>query len=334
MVRFHVVGPGGVTSQHQPVRIALAFLVATGVFFGVLQCVDDRLHQPQARLVKVVVQSFQLRLGKLDGFFLAPVVFDFFAPIVLFDKTAGAAHRHLIQQVEQVLVGEGVLIHFFGVSDVFVYGGDAPGGEGGVVADEQRHQGMKVEQGVVDRGGGEQHQPFGMGAAHQGVDRFGALGVRVAQIVGFVHHHQGVFVQLAAHCFPFRVPPAVAESFVGHHFHPAGKIVLFQKRLPHSGFEGGGGDDQHLLAADGSGPFDNLPGHKRFPQTDFVGHDHPAVLLQNAQHAGHPFPLKTGKSQFGAGAAIIVFVQMPAVQFPQHPQENQPWAVRFPAGGV
>ena len=219
-----MVGPGGVSGQHKPVRVALAGFVTEGVFFGVFQSVNDRFHQLQARLVKVVVQSFQLRLGKPDGLLLAPMVFDGFTLVVPFDEAAGAAHRHLIQQVEQVLVGEGVLLHFFGGFDVLVYGGDAPGGEGGVVADEQRHQRMQVEQGVVDRGSGEQHQPFGMGAAHQGVDRFGALGVRVAQIVGFVHHHQGVFVQLAADIL-FCVPPSVAEFFVGHHFHPAGKIV-------------------------------------------------------------------------------------------------------------
>ena len=315
VVGFNVPGPGGVAGQEQTVGVALAVVVAAGVFFGVVQRVHQRLHQVQALLIQVVVQTFQHRLGELYGHPLSLVVFDGVALIVLFHEAAGAAHRHLIQQVEQVLVGEAVLIHFLRPPDVFVNGGDAQGGEGGVVADEQRHQGMQVEQGVVDRGGGEQHQPLGMEAAHQGVDRGGALRVRVAQIVGFVHHHQRVFVQLPADVL-LPVPPTVAELVVGHNFHPAGEVMFVQKRLPHSGFEGGGSDDQHPLAADGGGPVDDFPGHKSLPQTDFVGHYHPAVFVQDAQHAGHAFPLKSGEFQFGAGAIVIVFLQMSAVEFP------------------
>ena len=94
--------------------------------------------------VEVISDTLDHRGRKLDRHEVAAVVTDQVMDVFLLDEPPGAAHRHLIHQVEQVLGRQRVGVHLLGSTDVIRNAGNADGCELGVVAHEIGDQGLKI----------------------------------------------------------------------------------------------------------------------------------------------------------------------------------------------
>ena len=132
---------------------------------------------------------------------------------------------------------------------------------------------------------------------------------------------------------PVGIEP-VADLLVGVDLHPPTEVVGHQERLPHRSLQRRGSDDQDALPVDVRGPVDDLAGEERLAETDLVGDEHPAVLVEQPFHAGDAVGLESGEVQSGADVRVLLGVEVLAVQLPQHPQVDRPRRVRVPEAPV
>ena len=168
-------------------------------------------------------------------------------------------------------------------------------GEGGIVAQEEAQLVIQIHEAVVDRGGGQQHQLLGWGALQQTPQRLGALGARVAQVMGLVHHHHGIFVGVRIQSDVGGIgvkPPVQPKVFVGDQLH--GQHELGSKRSPGAVFQGGGCHHQDPLAIVQGRLFDQRPRQEGLAQAHLIGDQYPVPFGQDSLGPPHAVGLEAG----------------------------------------
>ena len=152
----------------------------------------------------------------------------------------------------------------------------------------------------------------------------------VAQVVRFVHDDEGIVVQFPAGV-GLVVAPGEAQLVVRHRLDPARKAVLLQERLPHALLERGRRQDENPLAKLFDGLANHLGGDERLSQPDLVGDQDAAVRIEQPQQSLDAVALEAGQLELLRRCDLLVGCEIPAVQLPQHAQEDEPGRVRIPA---
>ena len=247
-------------------------------------------------LIEVVVHLVNPGSGEHNGLLL-PANLDGVVGVEALDERPGAAHGHRVQHVEQVLGGEIVGVESHRIGEVVAQRADAGIGKRSIVAQEVAQQVIQVPQAVVHRGGGEHHQLLGRRAGQQLAQCVGPLGAGVAEIVGLVDHHHGVFVDVGSQLdgsFVLGVQTAVGHQLlVGHQLHR--QHVLMDERPPRPVAQRGRGDHQHPLAAILHRLPDQLSGQEGLAQPDLIGNEDPVALSQDAPGPPQPIGLEGGE---------------------------------------
>ncbi len=197
------------------------------------------------------------------------------------NERARAANHHLFEQVEE---GDAALLLVGGAAGglkIFVQVADPGGGEvTAVPAGEEGDLVVQVKDGVVDRGGRKQDQLLAL-AAHPAAPVIGgqdalevlvAPGVAIAEVVAFVHQQDIGVLHISTIEF------VATQAFLGDD--ACGDSGAEQFVVPHL-LQGGGADDQRLVALVISEVFQQFLADPGFAEAHAVGDHHAVVSRQD-----------------------------------------------------